>query len=190
MEENNFEKVFFFFLSGVGVLGVIAMLVLMILKSTNPLEISLVSVLSLSLVGYLSLSTLYHFVENDVIEKIAWGFLYLSVLLLISNYTFLKPLSLKGVIPFGVCTFLGIIGIVFNALNKDDFKVANIILLFVISLALFLFLPLNYFLGFIALNIISLVLYFISVPYMHSMSHLFNMISLLGSYALIYFYLI
>ena len=114
MEENNFEKVFTLLVSGVGVLGVIAMLVLMILKSTNPLEISLVSLLSLSLVGYLSLSTLYHFVENDVIEKIAWGFLYLSVLLLISNYTFLKPLSLKSVIPFGVCTFLGIIGIVFT----------------------------------------------------------------------------
>ena len=190
MEENNFEKVFTLLVNGVGVLGVIAILVLMILKSTSPLEISLLSVLSVSIAGYLSLSCVYHFVENDVIEKIAWGFLYLSIILIISNFVFLKPITLKSIIPFGVSAFLGVVGIVFNALNKDEFKVANIILLFIISLSLFLFLPLKFFLGFMALNTISLVLYFISVPYMHSMSHLFNMLSLLGCYTYIYFYLI
>ena len=190
MYENKCEKIFSLIVNGIGVLGTVALLVFMILKSTSPLEISLISVLSFALIGYFSLSSLFHFLENDVIEIIAWGFLYLSLVLLITNFTFIDSLNIKHLVAFGLSSLLGTLGIVFNALDKEDFKIANIILLVMISLLLVVFLPLKYFLVITVTSIASLVFYLINVSYMHSLSHLFNVISLLGSFYLIYLLLI
>ena len=190
MDENRCEKIFTLIVNGVGVLGTVALLVFMILKSTSPLEISLISVLSFSLIGYFALSSLYHFLENDVIEIIAWGFLYLSLILLISNFTFINSISVKHLIIFGISTLLGILGVVFNALDKEDFKIANIILLFMITLLLIVFIPLKYFLVIALTSIASIIFYFINISYMHSLSHLFNLLCLLSSYFLIFLLLL
>ena len=190
MDENRCEKVFTLIVNGIGVLGAVALLVFMILKSTSALEISLMSVLCFSLIGYFALSSLFHFIENDVIEIIAWGFLYLSLALIIANFTFIDSISIKHLIVFGLSSLLGVLGTVFNALDKYEFKIANIILLMMMSLLLIVFLPFKYFLVIELLNIASIVLYFINVSYMHSLSHLFNILSLLSSFFLIYLLLI
>lgn len=190
MYENKCEKIFTLIVNGIGVLSAVALLVFMILKSTSALEISLISVLSFALIGYFSLSSLFHFLENDVIEIIAWGFLYLSLVLIITNFTFIDSISIKHLVAFGLSSFLGTLGIVFNALDKEEFRVANLILLVMISLLFVLFLPFKYFIIVSLTSIASLVCYLINISYMHSLSHLFNIMSLLGNFYLIYLLLI
>ena len=190
MGENNCEKILTLLINGTGLISFIALLVFMILKANGALEITLTSLVALGALSFFTLSSIHHFVDNDAIDILSSGSLYLALCLIATNYTFLGDLSLKSLIAFGLIVFISLIGIIFYALDKYYFNVANIILLMLILILMFFLMPLNYFLITLGLGIASLVFYFINYSYMHSLSHLFILFGLLFNYAIIYFNII
>ena len=187
MGENNCEKILSLLINGTGLVSFIALLVFMILKANSALEITLTSLVALSSLSFFTLSSIHHFVDNDAIDILSFGSLFLSLSMIAANYTFLGDLSLKSLIAFGIIVFISLIGIIFYALDKYEFKIANIILLMLVLLLLFFLIPIKFFIVILGLGIASLVFYFLNFPYMHSLSHLFILFGLLINYAAIYF---
>ena len=186
MEENNYEKILTLLINGLGLISFIALLVFIILKANSALSITLTSILAFAAISFFTLSSIFHFIDNDAINDLSMSSLYLSLMFITTNLTFLTDLSLKHLVVFGISSFLCLIGIIFYTLNKDDFKVANIIILMMMVLLLVFLMPIKYFAIFLILSIAGLVFYFINNSYMHSISHLFILFILLFSYSYIY----
>lgn len=186
MDENNYEKILTLLINGVGLISFIALLVFIILKANSALAITLTSVLAFGAISFFTLSSIAHFIDNDAIDILSSSSIYLTLIMITTNYTFLNAVSLKELIAFGISVFLCLIGIIFYSLDKDEFKIANIIIIMLTVLLLVFLIPIKYFAVFLLLSLASLVFYLIKKPYMHSISHLFMLLGLLFSYSYIY----
>ncbi|MBQ4517362.1 MAG: hemolysin III family protein [Clostridia bacterium] len=140
------------------------------------------------------MSTLYHALTNKTAKKIFRIFDHCSIFLLIAGtYTPFTLCALRGALGwtiFGIIWGLTVLGIVFNAISLEKFKVFSMICYVVMGwLIIIAFKPLMHAIGFMPGTVLLLaggvsytvgIVFFAlkNVPFMHSIWHLFV---LLGS---------
>lgn len=132
---------------GVGALMAIAMLVLMILKSSNGFELAAALVYGISMIIMMTMSCLYHAFKSDTkVKRLFRRFDYCSIYLLIGG-TY-APLFLiylgntLGIVLFCIQWALIILGVTLVSIfGPDKVKKLNFILYFCVGWAGVLFIP-------------------------------------------------
>ena len=109
---------------GIGVIALIILIVFATLNNVDPLGILSLIIYGASMIILYAMSTLYHMISNNTAKKVFRIFDHCSIFILIAGtytpYILLCLRNIYGYIILASVWVLGIIGIIFNAINMHN----------------------------------------------------------------------
>ena len=109
---------------GIGVIALIILIVFACIKDVDTLGVLSLIVYGVSMIILYTMSTLYHMISNNTAKKVFRIFDHCSIFILIAGtytpYILLCLRNIYGYIILASVWALGIIGIIFNAINMHN----------------------------------------------------------------------